>query len=150
MIHGAQLVPRVRHADDRGYVTEILRSDDPHFQRFGQVYVTTCREGVVKAWHKHRKQTDHFYVISGTMKVALYDDREDSPTRGEYQVEILGERGKDALLIIPNDVWHGMMSLDGFSALINVPTELYDYDDPDEIRAPWDEFEEDVWTVENR
>ena len=144
-----QIVPRIGSADYGGDATEILRSDDPHFQRFGQVYVTTGREGVIKAWHKHRKQTAHFYVISGTMKVALYDDREDSPTRGQYQVEILGERGKDALLIIPNDVWHGMMSLQGLSALINVPTETYDYDDPDEIRAERDAFD-DVWTVQNR
>lgn len=149
MIHGAQLLPRVRHADDRGYVTEILRCDDPHFQRFGQAYVTTCREGVVKAWHKHRKQTDHFYVISGTMKVALYDDRPDSPTTGQYQVEILGEQGQDALLIIPNDVWHGFTSLAPFTALVNLPTEAYDAADPDEIRAPWDAFR-DVWSIENR
>lgn len=149
MIHGAQLIPRVRHADDRGYVTEILRSDEPHFQRFGQAYVTTGREGVVKAWHKHEKQTDHFYVVSGTMKVALYDDREASPTAGQYQIEILGEQGQDALLIIPNHVWHGFMSLAPFSALINIPTEPYDHDAPDEIRAPWDAFD-DVWTIRHR
>lgn len=149
MVHGAQLIPRDRHADDRGYVTEILRSDDPHFQRFGQVYVTTGRQGVIKAWHKHAKQTDHFYVVSGTMKVALFDDREGSLTAGQYQVEILGEQGADALLIIPNQVWHGFMSLAPFSSLVNVPTELFDYDQPDEIRAPWDAFD-DVWTVRNR
>lgn len=149
MIHGAQLIPRVRHADDRGYVTEILRRDDPHFQQFGQAYVTTCRRGVVKAWHKHRKQTDHFYVVAGTMKVALHDDREDSPTAGQYQIEILGEQGADALLIIPAGVWHGMMGLAEFSTLLNLPTEPYDPVDPDEQREPWDAFD-DVWSIKNR
>jgi len=149
LIHGAQLIPRVRHADDRGFVTEILRSDDPHFQRFGQAYVTTGRQGVIKAWHKHAKQTDHFYVVTGTMKIGLYDDREDSPTCGQYQIEILGEQGQDALLIIPNDVWHGFMSLAPWSALLNIPTELYDYDNPDEIRTPWDAFD-DIWTIRHR
>jgi dTDP-4-dehydrorhamnose 3,5-epimerase len=35
---------------------EILRRDDPIFQKFGQVYMTTNYPGVVKAWHYHKKQ----------------------------------------------------------------------------------------------
>lgn len=149
MIEGVKLVPRIRHADDRGYVTEILRSDEPHFIRFGQAYVTTVRQGIVKAWHKHRLQTDFFYCISGTVKVGLYDDREESPTRGEYQVETLGEQGADIQLVIPPMVWHGIMGLAPFSALLNIPTEPFNHDDPDEIRAAWDAFE-DIWTIANR
>ena len=149
MIDGVKVIPRTRHADDRGYVTEILRSDDDHFLEFGQAYITTCRKGVIKAWHKHAKQTDFFYVVGGTMKIGLHDAREDSPTKGEYQVEVLGEQGNDSLLVIPPDVCHGMMGLAPFSALLNIPTERYDYDDPDELRAPWDAFD-DIWSVNNR
>lgn len=149
MIEGVKVIPRVRHADDRGYVTEVLRSDEPHFLKFGQAYITTCRQGVVKAWHKHRRQTDFFYVVAGTMKVALYDDREDSPTRGRYQVEIMGERGADVQLVVPPMIWHGMMGLAPFSYMLNIPTEVYVREDPDEIRAPFDAFD-DVWTVKNR
>lgn len=149
MIDGAKLIPRTRHADDRGYVTEILRSDEDHFLQFGQAYVTTCREGVIKAWHKHAEQTDYFYVVGGTMKIGLHDDREGSPTEGEYQVVVLGDDGNDALLVIPPEVWHGMMSLAPFSILLNIPTEPYDHGDPDEMRAPWDAFD-DIWTIHNR
>ena len=149
MIDGVKLIPRTRHTDDRGYVTEVLRSDEEDFEKFGQAYIAACYPGVVKAWHKHAKQNDNFYAASGTLKVGLYDDREGSPTKGEYQVVILGERGDDARLRIPAGVWHGMMAIDGFSVMLNIPTELYDYDEPDEIRAPWDEFE-DIWTVKNR
>ena len=91
MIDGVQIVPRRRHADDRGYVTEILRSDEEHFTAFGQAYVTACHAGVIKAWHRHSKQTDYFYVVRGTMKVGLHDDRDGSATQGEYQVVVLGE-----------------------------------------------------------
>ena len=149
MIDGVQLIPRRRHADDRGYVTEILRSDEAHFDKFGQAYITACHPGVVKAWHRHAKQTDYFYVVAGTMKVGLYDDREGSPTQGEYQVVILGERGEDAQLVIPAGLWHGMMALGTFSVMLNVPNQVYDYDEPDEERAPWDAFD-DIWTVQNR
>jgi dTDP-4-dehydrorhamnose 3,5-epimerase len=104
---------------------------------------------VVKAWHRHARQTDHFYVVRGTMKVGMHDDREASPTRGEYQTVILGERGTDAQLVIPAGLWHGMMALGTFSVMLNIPNQLYDYDDPDEERRPWDAFD-DVWTVVNR
>jgi len=149
VIDGVQLIPRRRHADDRGYVTEIFRSDEEHFEKFGQAYVAACYPGVVKAWHRHARQTDHFYVVAGTMKVGIHDDRPDSPTRGQYQVVILGQRGDDAQLVIPAGLWHGMMALETFSVMLNIPNAVYDHDNPDEERAPWDAFE-DIWTVTNR
>ncbi len=149
MIDGVQLIPRTRHADDRGYVTEIFRSDEEHFENFGQAYVTACYPGVVKAWHRHAAQTDYFYVVSGTMKVGLYDDRPESPTREQYQVVILGERGDNAQLVIPAGLWHGMMALETFTVMLNIPDAVYNHDDPDEERVPWDAFD-DIWTVKNR
>ncbi len=149
MIDGVRIVPRTRHADDRGYVTEILRSDEDHFEKFGQAYVTACYPGVVKAWHRHSRQIDYFYAVSGTVKVGLYDDRADSPTRGEYQTVMLGERGRNAQLVIPAGVWHGLMAVDAFAVVLNIPTELYDAASPDEERAAWDAFD-DIWTVRNR
>lgn len=149
MIDGVKKVPLVRHSDDRGYVTEILRSDSPHFIKFGQVYVASCRRNVVKAWHCHQKQTDHFYVVKGTAKIGLFDDRPDSPTRGQYNQVILGEEGEDILLIIPPMVWHGQMGLSESSYLINIPTEPYDAKNPDELRKDICELE-DIWTIKNR
>jgi dTDP-4-dehydrorhamnose 3,5-epimerase len=103
----------------------------------------------VKAWHKHRKQTDHFCALCGKVKVGLYDDREDSPTRGESQIVVLGD-GSDLLVQIPPGVWHGFMPL-GFetACILNLPTETYDRDDPDEERAPWNAFPVN-WAVESR
>jgi dTDP-4-dehydrorhamnose 3,5-epimerase len=66
--------------DERGWLMEILRCDDKEFTKFGQVYFTTAYPGVVKAWHYHKKQTDNFTCVRGMMKVALYDDRKESPT----------------------------------------------------------------------
>ena len=57
---------------------EILRNDDDLFEFFGQVYVTIAYPGVVKAWHMHKKQTDNFTCINGSMKVVLYDGRKQS------------------------------------------------------------------------
>ncbi|MEW6238832.1 MAG: dTDP-4-dehydrorhamnose 3,5-epimerase family protein [Candidatus Omnitrophota bacterium] len=149
MIDGVKIIARKRYADDRGYLVEILRDDDAEFIKFGQIYVTCLRRGVVKAWHKHEKQTDFFYIVSGTSKIGLYDDRPDSPTQGEYQTVILGDEGEQALLAIPPMVWHGQMSLSETTMLVNLPTEHYERSKPDEIRAAVDVFE-DVWTIKNR
>ncbi len=149
MIHDVKLIPLTRLPDDRGYLTEILRRDDPHFEGFGQIYVSKLRSGVIKAWHKHAHQIDHFFVVSGTSKIGLYDDREDSPTNGEAMQVVLGDDGHNALLQIPKHVWHGQMSLSDFTMLLNLPTEPYNRENPDEIRAAVEAFP-DVWSIVNR
>ena len=42
LIHGVQVKPLKVIPDERGRLMEVLRSDDPLFERFGQVYVTTA------------------------------------------------------------------------------------------------------------
>jgi dTDP-4-dehydrorhamnose 3,5-epimerase len=121
--------------DERGRLGEILRCDDPWFEKFGQVYFTTTYPGVVKAWHFHKKQTDHFYVIKGLVKIALYDKRDNSPTCGVVNEVYLGEHCP-GLLRIPPGVLHGWMCVSKVEAYImNVVSEPYDYANPDEFRT---------------
>ncbi|RMG57243.1 MAG: dTDP-4-dehydrorhamnose 3,5-epimerase [Deltaproteobacteria bacterium] len=121
--------------DERGRLMEILRSDDDLFIRFGQVYMTTGYPGVVKAWHYHRKQWDNFCVVKGMMKVVLYDAREDSPTKGELMELFMGEHNP-ILVRIPPLVYHGFKTISENEAiLINIPTETYNYEEPDEHRV---------------
>jgi dTDP-4-dehydrorhamnose 3,5-epimerase len=139
-IEGVQRIPLTRHADDRGYLVEILRADDPHFDRFGQVYVSLCRRGFVKAWHAHERQTDRFCVVSGTSKIGLWDGRGESPTCGQYDQVILGDTGENVLLIVPPLVWHGFAAVGGETAVVlNVPTEHYNAEQPDELRRDLDD-----------
>jgi dTDP-4-dehydrorhamnose 3,5-epimerase len=141
MIDGVKVKDLKVVPDDRGLLMEMLRSDDPDFQKFGQVYVTMVYPGVVKAWHYHKKQTDHFICVGGMAKVALYDDREGSPTRGETNTFVIGWQ-KQSLVIIPPGVYHGFTPAGPDPAyIVNVPTELFDYDEPDEFRRPFDDAE---------
>ena len=122
--------------DERGLLMEMMRDDDPFFQKFGQVYLSVVYPGVVKGWHYHKKQTDHFVVVKGMSKVVLYDSRDDSPTKGEVNEFFLGEKNP-TLLVIPPWVLHGMKGIGVEPAyLVNVPTYHYDYKDPDEHRVP--------------
>ncbi len=114
---------------------EIIRSDDPLFQKFGQLYMTTTYPGVVKAWHYHEKQTDNIAVVRGMVKLALYDPREDSPTLGEVDELFVGEYNP-ILVQIPQGVYHGWKCIGEDEAIIiNTPTEVYDYEQPDEYRV---------------
>jgi dTDP-4-dehydrorhamnose 3,5-epimerase len=139
MIDGVKLKDLRVLPDDRGMLMEMWRSDDPDFQRFGQCYITWVNPGVVKAWHYHRKQTDHFVCVAGMAKVALHDAREGSPTEGETNDFVIGWQ-RQRLLIIPPGVYHGFTAVGPEPAgIINIPTELYCYDDPDEFRLPYDD-----------
>lgn len=122
-------------SDERGRLGEIMRADDPCFEKFGQVYFITTYPGVVKAWHYHKKQTDHFYVIKGLVKIALCDQREGSPTCGVVNELFLGEHCP-GLLRIPPGVMHDWMCVSETEAyIINVVSEAYDYAEPDEFRT---------------
>lgn len=135
MIEGVQVKKLKVIPDERGYLMEMLRSDDEFFQKFGQLYLTSVFPGVVKGWHYHKKQTDHFVGVSGMTKVVLYDNRDDSPTKGEINEFFLGELNP-ILVVIPPLVLHGMKGIGNKPGMIiNCPTELYDYDNPDEFRV---------------
>jgi len=122
--------------DERGYLMEMLRSDWEEFEKFGQVYVTAVYPGVVKGWHYHKIQTDHFICIHGMAKVVLYDGREGSPTYGEINEFFIGEQNP-MLLKIPPGVLHGFKGISQeMTLIVNVPTELYNYEHPDEHRLP--------------
>jgi len=125
--------------DDRGWLLELLRTDWEEFEEFGQAYVTTCYPGVVKAWHYHKLQTDHFACLSGTAKVALYDPRDDSPTKGMVNEFYLGALNP-IMVKIPRLVHHGFTAVGSeMTMVINFPTALFNYKQPDEYRLPYDD-----------
>ena len=121
--------------DERGFLLEVLRADDEEFfTKFGQVYVSATYPGVVKAWHYHKVQVDHFACVSGMVKLVLIDTREDSPTRGAVNEFFIGSQNP-VLVQVPNLVYHGWKCIsDEMSLVVNVPTEVYHHTDPDEYR----------------
>jgi len=121
--------------DERGMLMEMLRDDDHFFESFGQTYMTTAYPGVVKAWHYHEKQVDHFTVVHGMAKVVLYDPRKDSPTKGEVNEFFMGVLNP-VLVRIPNGVYHGFKNIGTeVCIIVNTPSRHYVYNQPDEIRV---------------
>jgi dTDP-4-dehydrorhamnose 3,5-epimerase len=135
MIEGVKTKELKVIPDERGLLMEMLRCDDEFFQKFGQAYLSVVYPGVVKGWHYHKIQTDHFVIVKGMAKVVLHDSRDDSPSKGETNEFFLGEKNPK-LLVVPPLVLHGMKGIGVEPAyLVNIPTEPYNYEKPDEYRV---------------
>ncbi len=105
-----------------GPVLHMLRPDSPllpDFSKgFGEIYFSEVLPGHVKAWKRHTRQTQHFAVPSGLLKIVLYDDRPDSETRGVLCELALGRPEHYGLLRIPVNVWYGFTAMGDGPALI--------------------------------
>jgi dTDP-4-dehydrorhamnose 3,5-epimerase len=130
----------------KGRLMEVQRCDDPEFPGFGQAYITQSFAGIIKAWYRHHLQIDQIAVVSGLVKMVLYDDREQSPTCGKVNEIIMGELAP-RLVVIPPLVWHGFQAIGETSAfLLHLNDRPFVADEPDEDRlAPDDPSIPYVW-----
>jgi len=138
MLKGIKVKPLKRTCDERGCFTEIMRKDwkdllgrdQPVQTNFSITY-----PGIIRAWHRHnRGQTDYFIVLRGALKICAYDEE-----TNELDEIIL--TGLDIqVLRMPGRYWHGFKAVGNETALlIYFTTNLYDYQNPDEERRPWND-----------
>jgi dTDP-4-dehydrorhamnose 3,5-epimerase len=126
MISGVCVKKLVRHKDERGYFEEIIRvTDDFFLEGFGQLSHTYMDKGVVKAWHVHKTQVDWWFCITGKIKVALYDARNDSQTYKELNEFLLGDEPNNTVVKIPPGVAHGMKVIEGPAHFIYATSAIY-------------------------
>ncbi|MCQ1538466.1 dTDP-4-dehydrorhamnose 3,5-epimerase [Methanocalculus taiwanensis] len=130
MIEGVQIIPLRTILDERGMVRHMIRSTDPHFSEFGEIYFSVIFPGAIKAWHVHRKMELNYAVISGNIKLVLYDARDNSQTRGVLEEIFMGEDNY-VLVKVPPHVVNGFTGVGGEKAIVancaSIPH------DPDEI-----------------
>jgi dTDP-4-dehydrorhamnose 3,5-epimerase len=122
-----------------GYLTELFRNDWNIFPyQIEHLIHVVIRPNMISAWHMHKFQTDHIFVLSGIFKVVLYDSREASSTLNQVDVYHLSLI-RPTLLIIPPGIWHGVQNLTNENgSFINFFNKQYNYEDPDEWRLPLD------------
>ena len=122
-------VPRLFDDDRARRACDVFGfTGDDKVQMAGDINITWAYPGRIVAWHRHRLQTDHWFVLKGYLKVGLLDD--DGNARWVY----LGENDR-RVLSIPPSVWHGYMVLgDEEAVLMYYITSKYDEDNPDEER----------------
>lgn len=148
MINGVQIIPLKRIPDERGTIMHMMRTTDPHFQQFGEIYFSTIYNDVVKGWHLHREMTLNYACVHGRIKLVIFDDREGSSTRGELMEIFLGPDNY-SLVIIPPEVWNGFKGMsEPLSIVANCCTHAHDPSrssrlDPFENHIPYN------WNVRN-
>lgn len=125
-VHGVMIHPLRRITDRRGEILHMLRRDDPHFERFGEIYFSVVNPTVVKGWHLHRSMTLNYAVPIGRIRLVLFDAREGSPSHGSVQEIEMGPHDYQ-LVTIPPGVWNGFLGLgDAPSLVANCSTEPHD------------------------
>src|SRR5207248_9915896 len=103
--------------DERGKVMHMLRADEPHFDQFGEIYFSLVYPGVVKGWHLHRRMTLNYAVISGSIKLVLFDERDGSSTRG-FVMELFVGEANYCLVTVPPQVWNGFKGIGTGPAIV--------------------------------
>lgn len=130
-IKGVIVKPLNKIPDERGCIYHMLRYDDPVFEKFGEIYFSIVYPGVIKGWHLHREMTLNYAVIQGMIKLVLYDNRENYPTKGNLMELFIGEE-KYCLVKIPPNIWNGFKGIGNRSAIIaNCATLPHN---PDEVK----------------
>lgn len=126
MIEDVATKELIKHPDERGFFEEIIRVTDEFFSEgFAQLSHSSMMDGVVKAWHIHKSQTDWWYVVRGTIKVALYDMRTSAHSYKKLDEYLLGDRGKQLVLKIPAGVAHGLKVIQGPADLVYITSSVY-------------------------
>jgi len=124
-IDGVLVVPLRRIPDERGTIFHMLRRTDPHFREFGEIYFTSIYRDVIKGWHRHTDMTLNYACIWGRVKLVLYDDRSESPTRGVLMERYLGPDDY-SLVVIPPLVWNGLKGMSDAALVANCATHPHD------------------------
>jgi len=149
MIDGVKLIPLRQIPDERGKIMHMLKCTDAHFEKFGEIYFSVAYPGVIKGWHLHTKQVQFYAVISGMIKLVLFDERKDSPTHKELMEIFTGEDNYQ-LIRIPVGVVNGYKTIGmkpaivaNCSTLPHEPDEMVRYD-PLKSHIKYD------WSLKNR
>lgn len=128
-IDGVVLVPLKIVGDERGRVMHVLRADDPNFKQFGEAYISQIYAGVTKGWKLHTRSTSNMVVPVGMVRFVLYDDREDSSTRGQFQEITIGEDDYQLLIIPPRVHYAWRNTRDTTATVLNCASELWSPDE---------------------
>lgn len=143
MIDGVRIHPLRQIPDERGKVMHMLRADAPHFETFGEIYFSVVNPGVVKGWHLHHRMTINYAVVTGMIKLVLYDDRQGSPTHKEVQEIFLG-KSNYALVTVPPMIWNGFKGIAAAPSIVancaTIPHDSTEIErlDPFQSHIPYD------------
>ncbi|MCK4434808.1 dTDP-4-dehydrorhamnose 3,5-epimerase family protein [Candidatus Bathyarchaeota archaeon] len=138
MLKGITVKPLKRFNDERGSFTELMRNDWKNLLNEDQpvqANFSVSYPGIIRAWHRHlRGQTDYFIALKSALKICAYDEET------EELDEIISVGENPQIVRVPGHYWHGFKVIGNETAfLLYFATRLYDHQNPDEERRPWND-----------
>jgi len=133
--------------DDRGW--SLMNQMRGVLSEQGQINYSCQYPGVVKAWHRHHKQTDFWLCLNGHIKIGVHREADDDHEAQSWAL-VTGEK-RPGVMVIPPPLWHGAATVGPTPAgLLYYVTHAYNPDQPDEDRRAYDSIAGFNWTVEHK
>lgn len=144
-VAGVIITPLKRIEGDKGSVFHGVKKTDEGFAGFGEAYFSTVNPQTIKGWKKHYEMTMNLVVPQGAIKFVIYDDRENSSTKGIFQ-EIIISSENYCRLTVPSQVWMAFEGIgNGQNLLLNVANMLHDPDEQINLPLDHSNFSKYVW-----
>lgn len=126
-IEGVEVRPLRKFSDERGWLSELFRSDELDAEFFPAMsYISVTNPGVQRGPHEHVDQADYFcFIAGGTFRVGLWDNRPESPTYRNRMIFDVGEKNP-ATVLVPKGVVHTYKNVSSsLGMVINCPNRLF-------------------------
>ena len=105
MIEGVSLHPLKQISVPKGDLWHAFKVSDEGFVGFGEAYLTQIESHQVKGWKRHNRYVLNIVVIVGAVKFVIYDDRQESATKGQFEEVILSPSDNYQRLTVAPGLW---------------------------------------------
>ena len=130
-INGVTLTPLKKIPLNDGGILHIMKNSDHGYHGFGEAYLSEVMPGCTKGWKNHKNMVVNLSVPYGSVKVVVFDDREDSSSRGKFVQYILSREINYSRVTINPGLWFGFQCLSEFpAAVLNISNIRHD---PNEV-----------------
>lgn len=127
MIKGVTIHPLKQIEVPKGNIFHVLKRTDKGFFGFGEAYFSQIKQGAIKGWKRHNRMVLNLIVPIGTIKFIIFDDRDDSPTKGNFQEVVVSPKTNYVRLTIEPGLWMAFAGVDkDISLLLDIIPEPHD------------------------
>ena len=100
-IEGVILTPLNKIFHPKGDIFHGIKKSDIGFSGFGEAYFSTIKGGQIKGWNRHKKMILNIVVPMGEVAFVIYDDQEESGSKGKFFKVTLSQTNYQRLTVPP-------------------------------------------------
>ena len=132
-IDGVILTPLKRIYHPKGSIYHGLKKSGVGFAGFGEAYFSEIKGGKVKGWNRHKKMILNLVVPIGEVTFVIYDDIEESGSKGKFFKVTLSQTNYQRLTVPPG-LWLAFKGIGSSTNLIlNVANMEHDSNELDRM-----------------